>query len=171
MLQTSPNRHFTASTALLGKSKKKEKHSSGGDAASTSTSTSRDSKSSSTSPQDPHDFTALEEDIAANLQTLQTKLAHLRTSTRLDPQRVEEIRVVLDKAGSQSLKLGDVAQVIPKGGRNMVVMIGDKDVCPLFPFLYGIEDIVADSVWAVAYQTRGRCNHEGRANVEALPNE
>ena len=127
LLKAPPHRQFTASIAFQGKGKKQK--------ASGETSSREDGSSprdSTGSTANPHDFAALEDDIAGNLRSLQSRLAQLRTSTRLDPKRVEDVRIVLDKAGSQSVKLGDVAQVIPKGGRNMVVLVGDKDVCLCF---------------------------------------
>lgn len=42
----------------------------------------------------------------------------------------------LGKDSKESFRLGDLAQVLPKGGRSVVVLVGEKDVCsfPIFPF-------------------------------------
>lgn len=35
----------------------------------------------------------------------------------------------LEKDAKESFRLGDLAQVLPKGGRSIVLMVGEKDVC------------------------------------------
>lgn len=36
---------------------------------------------------------------------------------------------MLNKDGAKKERLGDLAQVLPKGGRSLSVLVGEKDVC------------------------------------------
>ena len=44
-----------------------------------------------------------------------------------DPEVIENVRVRLNKAEKETVKLGDVASVVPRG-RNVAVLVGEKDV-------------------------------------------
>ena len=44
-----------------------------------------------------------------------------------DPEVIENVRVRLSKAEKETVKLGDVASVVPRG-RNVAVLVGEKDV-------------------------------------------
>lgn len=78
---------------------------------------------------DPFDFTALEADIAAVLERLKADLAKLRAGGRFNPEVLENLRVQPDKSDKQTVKLSDLAQVIPKG-RVVNVLVGEKEVLP-----------------------------------------
>jgi hypothetical protein len=41
---------------------------------------------------------------------------------------LENVRVHLVKDSKASERLGDLAQVLPKGGRSVMVLVGEKDV-------------------------------------------
>ncbi|KAI9894671.1 MAG: hypothetical protein M1814_002027 [Vezdaea aestivalis] len=77
-------------------------------------------------PEDPFNFAALDEAILKTRTRLQHDLANLRGGGRMDPKVVESILVKLDKAGNQRTKLGDIATVVPKGGRSMMLIAGDQ---------------------------------------------
>lgn len=79
------------------------------------------------SSDDPFDFTALEADIANALEKLKNDLSKLRAGGRFNPEVVESLRVQPDKSADQTVKLSDLAQVIPKG-RTVQILVGEKDV-------------------------------------------
>jgi len=54
----------------------------------------------------------------------------LRTGGRFNPELLEGIRVHLVKEGKESERLGDLAQILPRGGRKVDVLVGEADVCP-----------------------------------------
>ena len=56
-------------------------------------------------------------------------MAKLRGGGRT-PEMVEALRVVLVKGSRESVRLAEVAQVVPRG-RALVVMVGEKEVCLL----------------------------------------
>ncbi|CAK1363842.1 unnamed protein product [Cercospora beticola] len=76
--------------------------------------------------EDPYDFTDLEKDISNALERLKTDLSKLRAGGRFNPEVVENLRVQPDKQSNQTVKLNDVAQVIPKG-RTVQILVGEKD--------------------------------------------
>jgi ribosome recycling factor len=80
--------------------------------------------------QDPFDMTALETSISETTTKLKDDLASLRTGGRLSPTAIEAIRVTIKgRNGSpdSSANLGDIAQVIKRGGRMLVVQVLDPD--------------------------------------------
>jgi hypothetical protein len=94
-------------------------------------SSSSSSSSAATAAPDPFDFSALSTAIQTALQKLQDDLASLRAGGRLNPATIEGLRVrVKGKAGgeAQAVRLGDLAQVVPRGGRGLVVQVLDPDV-------------------------------------------
>ncbi|KXT07670.1 hypothetical protein AC578_10204 [Pseudocercospora eumusae] len=110
-------RHFSTTPCLAkkgGKASREEKKA--------------DSKSSKgeSANEDPYDFSALEADIARTLERLKNDLSKLRAGGRFNPEVVENLRVQPDKASNQTVKLSDVAQVIPKG-RTVQILVGEKD--------------------------------------------
>ncbi|TKA77030.1 hypothetical protein B0A49_02313 [Cryomyces minteri] len=86
------------------------------------------SPSSSAPPaaDDPFDFSVLEADIVKVHERLQHELKKLRSGGRFNPEVLEALRVHLVKGGKESVRLGDVAQVIPKG-RVVQLIVGEKD--------------------------------------------
>ncbi|KAM3419965.1 hypothetical protein BST61_g3281 [Cercospora zeina] len=75
---------------------------------------------------DPYDFADLETTISDTLEKLKTDLSRLRAGGRFNPEVVENLRVQPDKQSNQTVKLNDVAQVIPKG-RTVQILVGEKD--------------------------------------------
>lgn len=76
---------------------------------------------------DPYDVAALESGIAHAQERLREDLSKLRAGGRFNPEVVEDLRVTLDKAAKQTVRLGDVAQVVPRG-RVLSVMVGENEV-------------------------------------------
>ena len=83
-------------------------------------------KDSTTSNEDPSDFSALEADIASVIERLKNDLSKLRAGGRFNPEVLENLRVQPEKSSTQTVKLSDVAQVIPKG-RTVQILVGEKD--------------------------------------------
>ena len=61
------------------------------------------------------------------MERLKNDLSKLRAGGRFNPEVVENLRVQLEKGNSKTIKLSDVAQVIPKG-RTVQILVGEKDV-------------------------------------------
>lgn len=83
--------------------------------------------------EDPYDFSTLESGIEKVLEKLKNDLSKLRTGGRFNPEVLENLRVHLVKDSKASEKLGDLAQVLPKGGRSLMILVGEKDVSSMFP--------------------------------------
>lgn len=114
-------RHFSTSQCLYkkgGKAAREEKQASGGKAAATT--------------EDPYDFADLEGDIAQAIERLKSDLSKLRAGGRFNPEVVENLRVQPEKGNNQTVRLSDLAQVIPKG-RQVQIIVGEKDVRMVFP--------------------------------------
>ncbi|KAF2217992.1 hypothetical protein CERZMDRAFT_92620 [Cercospora zeae-maydis SCOH1-5] len=76
--------------------------------------------------EDPYDFADLETEISNTLEKLKTDLSKLRAGGRFNPELVENLRVQPDKESNQTVKVNDVAQVIPKG-RTVQILVGEQD--------------------------------------------
>lgn len=87
----------------------------------------KDSGSAAATAEDPSDFSALEADIAAAVERLKDDLSKLRAGGRFNPEVLENLRVQPEKSSTAKVKLGDLAQVVPKG-RTVQVIVGEKDV-------------------------------------------
>ncbi|KAI3058380.1 hypothetical protein CBS147353_10746 [Aspergillus niger] len=77
--------------------------------------------------EDPHDFSQLHDGIAAALSRLRDELSKMRVGGRFNTVSIESLRVQLSKSSKQSIKLGDLAQVVPKGGRMVTILASDED--------------------------------------------
>lgn len=84
-------------------------------------------KESDGASEDPYDFSNLEADIASALERLKNDLSKLRAGGRFNPEVLENLRVQVEKGSSKTVKLSDVAQIVPKG-RTVQVIVGEKDV-------------------------------------------
>lgn len=83
----------------------------------------------STIADDPFDLSTLEAGIEKATTKLHADLSLLRTGGRFNPEKLESVRVVVDKEGGRSERLGDLAQVLPKGGRSLNILVGEAEVC------------------------------------------
>ncbi|ESZ89600.1 hypothetical protein SBOR_10012 [Sclerotinia borealis F-4128] len=118
-LSSSAPLHFRSTSPLL-KKKDKSKSSFSSDEAS-------EDSSEAVEESDPFDFSTLQAGIDKSLEKLKNDLGKLRTGGRFNPEVLEALRVKLDKDAKESFRLGDLAQVLPKGGRSIVLMVGEKD--------------------------------------------
>lgn len=77
--------------------------------------------------EDPYDFADLEGDIGQAIERLKNDLSKLRAGGRFNPEVMENLRVQPEKANNQTVRLSDLAQVIPKG-RQVQIIVGEKGV-------------------------------------------
>lgn len=76
-----------------------------------------------------YDMGELEQSILKAIEKLTHDLAQLRSGGRLNPDIVESLKVQLGTAGQgkETVRLGDIAQVVPRG-RVLNVICGDDAV-------------------------------------------
>ncbi|KAF3482042.1 uncharacterized protein GIQ15_04801 [Arthroderma uncinatum] len=138
VIQT-PNCKFTQSSTLLKKKAPKEN--------SSSKDNDKGAAATAGAGEDPFDFTQLHDSIKDAVTKLKDDLAKLRGGGRVTPEAIENLRVVLHtvpgsdagkgKKGASSpnketVRLGEVASVIPKGGRSVSILVGEEhDVKPV----------------------------------------
>ncbi|KAH8701148.1 ribosome recycling factor-domain-containing protein [Talaromyces proteolyticus] len=111
-------RHFTYSAPL---SKKKDKNKKGEDVESKG-------KNDDSPPSDPFDLTQLHNGISDAIARLKEDLHKLRSGGRFNPEVLENLRVSLSKNSNETIKLGELAQVVPKGGRSVAIIVGEEDL-------------------------------------------
>ncbi|KAF7910225.1 uncharacterized protein EAE98_012180 [Botrytis deweyae] len=121
-LSSSSSLQFHSTPTFLKKKDKSNKNSS-----SESDNSSSTSSSAAAEDNDPFDFSTLQAGIDKSLEKLKNDLGKLRTGGRFNPEVLEGLRVKLGKDAKESFRLGDLAQVLPKGGRSVVVLVGEKD--------------------------------------------
>ncbi|KAF7888729.1 uncharacterized protein EAF02_003270 [Botrytis sinoallii] len=121
-LSSSSSLQFQSTPTFLKKKDKGNKNSS-----SESDNSSSTSSSAAAEDNDPFDFSTLQAGIDKSLEKLKNDLGKLRTGGRFNPEVLEGLRVKLGKDAKESFRLGDLAQVLPKGGRSVVVLVGEKD--------------------------------------------
>ncbi|KAL3422147.1 ribosomal recycling factor [Phlyctema vagabunda] len=98
--------------------------------------------SSSLSADDPYGLEKLELDISKALDRLKQDLEKLRTGGRFNPDILENVRVRLVKDSKETFRLGDLAQVIPKGGRSYMLLASDADhVKPILSAIQSSNDL------------------------------
>lgn len=96
-------------------------------------------------PEDPSDLSQLQNDVAASISRLKDDLSKLRAGGRLNTEVIEEFRVHLSKASKDTVKLGELAQVVPKGGRMVTVLAAEEDVRFFFSLLFPYICILANN--------------------------
>lgn len=117
-----PNKHRGFSTSpFLYKKKEKTRAITGTDSGKLL------SKAGVTS-EDPHDFSQLHDGIAAALSRFKDELSKLRVGGRFNTGSIENLRVQLSKGSKETARLGDLAQVVPKGGRMVTILASEDDV-------------------------------------------
>ncbi|KAE8376181.1 ribosome recycling factor [Aspergillus bertholletiae] len=77
--------------------------------------------------EDPYDLAQLHDGIAAAVCRLKDDLSKLRVGGRLNTDAIESLRVQLSKGSKETVKLGELAQVVPKGGRMVTVLASEDD--------------------------------------------
>lgn len=110
------HRNFSSSPSLYKKKTKADRE--------------KDDDSSSSAPaevEDPSDFSALQDGIKKALAKLDNDLSKLRTGGRFNLELLESVRVNLVKGSKATERLGDLAQVLPKG-RIVTILVGEHEV-------------------------------------------
>ena len=77
---------------------------------------------------DPFDLSQLHNGIATAAARLKDDLSKLRAGGRFNTATLEGLKVQLTKESKDVIRLGDLAQVVPKGGRTVTVLAADEDV-------------------------------------------
>ncbi|EEH37221.1 ribosome recycling factor domain-containing protein [Paracoccidioides lutzii Pb01] len=82
-------------------------------------------------PDDPYGFTQLDNDIAEAVRKLKDDISKLRAGGRFNPGTIESLRVAVTKGdgkgSKETVRLGELAQVIPKGGRMLTLLVGEDE--------------------------------------------
>ncbi|KAK0929660.1 hypothetical protein LTR48_004997 [Friedmanniomyces endolithicus] len=120
--RTTPTHHrpFTTTPHLLKKGSKATRD------ANFPESTTQKGTTPPTPPDDPSDFTTLEAEIATALTRLSTDLATIRAGPRSLPTLLSNLRIApLKTDPSTTVKLTDLAQVIPKQNRTIHVLVNE----------------------------------------------
>jgi ribosome recycling factor len=117
-------RTFTTSSSLLKKGGKANKAHARSDSSPPVT-----DLSGSTPTDEAYDMSGLESQTLKAIERLTHDLSQLRSGGRLNPDVVESLKVSLGTAreGKETVRLGDIAQVVPKG-RVLHVMCGEQEV-------------------------------------------
>ncbi|PLB33988.1 ribosome-recycling factor [Aspergillus candidus] len=79
------------------------------------------------SSEDPYDLSKLQDGISTALSQLKDDLAKNRVGGRFNTESIESLRVKPHKGSKDSVKLGELAQVVPKGGRMVTVLASEED--------------------------------------------
>jgi len=127
------------------------------------------------SENDPYDFSTLESGIAKAVERLKDALGKLRAGGRFNPEIIERLKVQLkagegrqgEKVKIETVDVGDLAQVVPKGGRSVVVLVGDEDVSPFFPPFTGLLCECADVRFR--YDLARQTHLRGNPGLEPVP--
>jgi ribosome recycling factor len=82
---------------------------------------------------DAFDLSGLESQILKSIERLTHELSQLRGGGRMNPEIIESLKVQLgtagkDGKGKETVKLGDITQVVPRG-RVLNVICGEAEVC------------------------------------------
>ncbi|KAF7713229.1 Uncharacterized protein PECH_002216 [Penicillium ucsense] len=117
-------RPFTTSPALY---KKKDKASSKKGSNADAESSGSSSSVAAAGADDPYDLSALHSGITNALSRLKDDLSKLRSGGRFNTAVLESLKVQLSKDGQDTARLGDLAQVVPKGGRMVTILVAEED--------------------------------------------
>ncbi|KAE8550296.1 hypothetical protein EYB25_006520 [Talaromyces marneffei] len=122
---TQLQRHTFTTSAVL--SKKKDKSKRNDDAESSPATTGGGGGGGAA---DPFDFSQLQTGISDALTRFKEDLQKLRSGGggRLNPEVIEQLRVHIVKGSNETVRLSEVAQVVPKGGRAVAIIIGEEDL-------------------------------------------
>lgn len=112
------SRNFTSSPALYKKKDKAAKKGSNSDVESSPTA----------ATEDPFDLSTLNSGISTAISRLKDDLSKLRAGGRFNTATLEVLKVQLSKDIQDSVKLGDLAQVVPKGGRMVTILVAEEEV-------------------------------------------
>jgi ribosome recycling factor len=89
---------------------------------------STDREPSAVASDDPSDLSQLQTGISAAVARLKDDLSKLRAGGRFNTASLEGLKVQLSKDSQESVKLRDLAQVVPKGGRLVTILVAEEEV-------------------------------------------
>lgn len=84
--------------------------------------------SDTSSADDPFDFSILHDAVKDAQEKFKDDLSKTRAGGRINIESIESLKVSLNKNSKENVKLGEMAQVIPKGGRALAILLGDESV-------------------------------------------
>jgi len=114
-----PHRTFSTTSPLLKKGGKEKRNT---DTAPSSPAADADNSNN------PFDTSALETSIQKAVDKLKEDLSKLRAGGRFNPEVLEGLRVQVVKGSKESVRLGELAQVLPRGGRSVVLVVAEREV-------------------------------------------
>ncbi|KAJ5677440.1 uncharacterized protein N7477_003073 [Penicillium maclennaniae] len=82
---------------------------------------------SSVASEDPFDQSKLQNGIATAISRLKDDLSKLRAGGRFNTASLEGVKVQLSKDVQDMVRLGDLAQVVPKGGRMVTILAAEEE--------------------------------------------
>lgn len=122
-------RPFTTTPSLQ---KKKDKNNDSKKAASedddTSPKKNKKKESEPATSDDPLDLQELNKGIENAVRRLSDDVSKLSVGGRFNTEAIESLRVHLVKGSKESVRLGELAQLIPKGGRMVTVLVFEEEV-------------------------------------------
>lgn len=77
----------------------------------------------------------METGIANAVNRLKDELSKLRAGGRINTEVIEGLKVNLKTGsgnGNESVRLGELAQVVPRGGRMSAVLVSEEEVSTLY---------------------------------------
>lgn len=77
---------------------------------------------------DPFDLSQLNNGISIAISRLKDDLSKLRAGGRFNTASLESLKVSLSKDVNDTVRLGDLAQVVPKGGRMVTILAAEEEV-------------------------------------------
>ncbi|KAF2151987.1 ribosome recycling factor [Myriangium duriaei CBS 260.36] len=86
----------------------------------------QDSSSPAAQEVDPFDLSILESDLDSALERLKNALSQLRSGGRFNPAALEALRVQPEKDNKATYPLRDLVQVVPRGGRELHLLVNDS---------------------------------------------
>lgn len=78
--------------------------------------------------EDPFDLSQLESGISTAVSRLKDDLSKLRAGGRFNTTSLETLKVSLSKNSNDNVRLGDLAQIVPKGGRMVSILLAEEEV-------------------------------------------
>ncbi|KAJ5286897.1 hypothetical protein N7478_002583 [Penicillium angulare] len=108
---------FASSTALYKKKDKGKK-----------SSAPEESDPSPVAIEDPFDLSQLDSGISGAVSRLKDDLSKLRAGGRFNTTSIEALKVQVGKESQDSFRLSDLAQVLPKGGRMVTILVSEEEL-------------------------------------------
>ncbi|KAI1431779.1 ribosome recycling factor [Xylaria sp. CBS 124048] len=85
------------------------------------------SKHPKPSPEEPLNFADVQSRLAKHAEHFRSALKKMHTAGRFDPEVVGGIKVTVDKKSNTVYPLRELAQVVPRGGRTVSLLVHDEE--------------------------------------------